>query len=110
MKFDVYGRFSLEELPTTSRWGYRLTVNKHLRADDIIIPAESAAADSAEYPDDHIHEVFPPRDRIVARRGPGALTLTRAKTRAQEQGRDLRMRRRPSAVYKAGPNLFLVFT
>ena len=59
MKFDVYGRFALEVLPTTRGWEvYRLTDGKHVRADDINIPADMAVGDIAEYLDDLLHEIF----------------------------------------------------
>ncbi|ARP96306.1 DUF7661 family protein [Bordetella genomosp. 13] len=66
MKFDVYGRFALEVLHTTRGWEvYRLTDGKHVRADDIIIPADMAVGDIAAYLDDLLHEISRPGDRIV---------------------------------------------
>ena len=66
MKFDVYGRFELEVLSTTRGWEvYRLTDGKHVRVDDIIIPADMAVGDIAEYLDDLLHEISRPGDRII---------------------------------------------
>lgn len=73
MKFDVYGKYSLEVIRTARGWEvYRTGDGKHVRAHDIVIPQDVAAQDVAEYLDDLLHEISPPGGKIVQLGAPGS--------------------------------------
>ncbi|MBR8652147.1 hypothetical protein KDH83_02360 [Achromobacter sp. Marseille-Q0513] len=67
MEFDIYGRFRLEIVPTAAGgWqAYRVAAGKRVPANGIIIPADLAAGDLAEYLDDLLHELSPPGGKII---------------------------------------------
>ncbi|MCS3509288.1 hypothetical protein [Achromobacter sp. JUb104] len=66
MKFDVYGKFSLEVTQTPNGWVvYRNSAGKRVPETDIVIPPDIAAEDLAEYLDDLLHELSPLGGRIV---------------------------------------------
>ena len=58
MKFDVYGRFTLEVLRENDAWvAYNLGLGARTREDEIVIPSSLGAEEIAEYLDDLFHEL-----------------------------------------------------
>jgi len=67
MRFDAYGRYKLDVIPTDSKWQvFELEEGKRALITDFVIPAELTEDEIASYLDDHFHEIARP-GQIVRR-------------------------------------------
>ena len=65
MRFDIYGRYSLEAVRKDGRWLlYRVDDGKRRGFTDFVVPAEIGADKLATYLDDMLHESARPGDVI----------------------------------------------
>ncbi|MGH8619691.1 MAG: DUF7661 family protein [Burkholderiales bacterium] len=65
MKFDVYGRFTLEVVREGEQWvAYELAPGKRVAQPDLTLPPEVAVEDLAEFLDDLFHELARPGQTI----------------------------------------------
>ena len=65
MKFDVYGRFTLEVLREHGRWSvYRLALGKRTPLHDVVIPPDVEPHEVVRYLDDVFHESARPGKTI----------------------------------------------
>ncbi len=61
MRFDIYGRFSVEVVREGDTWTvYRLGDGKRRREHELVVPPSLAADEIATYLDDLLHELAQP--------------------------------------------------
>jgi hypothetical protein len=66
MKFDVYGRFTLEIVRERDAWAaYRLAPGRRVPDRDVVLPSDLDAAEVATFLDDLFHELAGPGQRVV---------------------------------------------
>jgi hypothetical protein len=65
VRFDVYGRFTLEVVRENSQWvAYKLDVGKRIRWSELIIPSTLDASEIATYLADLFHEMAGPGQNV----------------------------------------------
>lgn len=66
MKFDVYGRFTLEVVRENDQWRvYRLSPGKRVPEPGIVLPANLDRAEIGQALDDLFHELARPGESVV---------------------------------------------
>jgi len=66
MKFEVYGRFTLEVQRENDQWRvYRLSPGKRVPEPEIVLPSNLDRAEIGQAIDDLFHELARPGERVV---------------------------------------------